>query len=141
LWSFGLSFLKEAGGTDFTTLSGMLRKYPFASAAVIVALFSVTGLPLLAAFPIREVLLENVAKTSLTVAFWAGLGATAMILGGIRALSALAKGEQTGGVFAERWPQITLLLLGTAVVLLVGIVPGWFLPGLLRILEAYTHLR
>jgi NADH-quinone oxidoreductase subunit N len=140
LWSLAMTILRQGASPNFEGVSGLLHRYPIASTALVLCCFSIAGLPLLAGFPMRIVLLENLASQSLLSTFWIGLGSSGLLLGGLRSLSALVKGEQSPWKITEGWPQAVLLVGGMAAVVLMGILPGWFVPGLTNLLTAYGHL-
>ena len=66
LFSFALSLFEQAGvAATLEGLKGSLRRLPVASSALLVAYFSLGGLPLLAEFPMRQAIIEAVAGQSI----------------------------------------------------------------------------
>ena len=71
VWAMSLSRMKEQiQPLRFSAVQGMARTHPITAAGVVLAHFSVAGLPLLAGFPIRLALWDGLASQSLGVAFW-----------------------------------------------------------------------
>jgi formate hydrogenlyase subunit 3/multisubunit Na+/H+ antiporter MnhD subunit len=92
LWALTLSILlREAGSGRFERVTGLARKMPFAVVGLGVAALSLGGLPLLAVYPIRQILLEEIAKQSLLNAVWALAGMVGMMFSTFRALFALSR--------------------------------------------------
>mgnify|MGYP005810257949 CR=1 FL=1 len=93
LWALSLSTLiQQTGSTRFEDVQGIAARMPFASAGLAVASLTLGGLPLLATFPIRQVLMEEVARSSLTDAIWALAGMVGLLFSTFRALAVLVRG-------------------------------------------------
>ncbi len=168
LWALSLSImLREARSTRFEDMSGIAQRMPFATAGLGVAALTLAGLPLLAVFPVRQVLLEELARHSLITALWALAGSVGMLFSTFRALSVLARGASLPGqirlpdlssgvpvaagdepqaksvqpkAFCETRAQISLLLGGIISLLLIGLFPQAFLPILSGLLAGYPQL-
>jgi formate hydrogenlyase subunit 3/multisubunit Na+/H+ antiporter MnhD subunit len=65
---------------------------PFSSAGLAVASLTLGGLPLLATFPIRQVLMQEVARSSLPDAIWALARMVGLLFSTFRALAVLVRG-------------------------------------------------
>jgi NADH-quinone oxidoreductase subunit N len=92
LWALTLSILvREAGSGRFERVTGLGRKMPFAVVGLGVAALSLGGLPLLAVYPIRQILLEEIAKQSLLNSVWALAGMVGMMFSTFRALFTLSR--------------------------------------------------
>ena len=95
LWALSLSImLQQARSTRFEDVQGLALRVPFASAGLAVASLTLGGLPLLAAFPIREVLLEEISRSSLPDGLGALAGMVGMLFSTFRALAVLARGPR-----------------------------------------------
>lgn len=93
LWALSLSvLLHKARSTSFQDVQGLAGRMPYATAGLAVASLTLGGLPLLAAFPIREVLLEEISRLSLIDAGWALVGMVGMLFSTFRALAVLGRG-------------------------------------------------
>jgi formate hydrogenlyase subunit 3/multisubunit Na+/H+ antiporter MnhD subunit len=140
LWALSLSIIGKQGSVDFNSLEGLLHRQPFTAVGFLLAYFSLGGLPLLAGFPMREILLEGVAQQNLTVAFWTLLGNLGFLASGFRILAVLAKSSEKTWQIQEKWTQIVLLSGGGLALFLVGIYPRIFLSGVLNLLRAFEPL-
>ncbi len=136
LWALSLSILmREARSTRFEVLQGVGQRMPFATVGFAVASLTLGGLPLLAVFPIRQALLEELARQTLPGALWVLAGSFGVLVSILRALSILIRGRAVPVEAADdidtpqpegrarltisetRW-QISLLLGGIAILLL-----------------------
>jgi NADH-quinone oxidoreductase subunit N len=146
LWALATSVFEEQGiSSDFDGIKGQFRRFPLISSGLVLAYFSLAGLPLLGGFPTRLVLLENLAQISIPVMLWVLLGNVGFLLSGLRMLAALVtwspgNGSQEQWQVKEKWPQATLIVIGAAGLLFIGMFPRFFLSGLLSILQSFTHL-
>jgi len=146
LWALASSALVQEGiSADFDGIRGQFRRYPLISSGLVLAYFSLAGLPLLGGFPTRLVLLENLAQKSMAIMLWVLLGNVGFLLSGLRMLAMLVTwsaryGNQENWEINEKWPQAALIVIGAAGLLLIGVFPGFFLSGLLTILQSFNHL-
>ncbi len=146
LWALASSALVQEGiSADFDGIRGQFRRYPLISSGLVLAYFSLAGLPLLGGFPTRLVLLENLAQKSMAIMLWVLLGNVGFLLSGLRMLAMLVTwsaryGNQENWEINEKWPQAALIVIGAAGLLLIGVFPGFFLSGLLNILLSFNHL-
>ncbi len=111
LGAFALARLRTArGGLDFPALEGAARAFPLEAAGALVALFSLAGYPLLAAFPLRMALWRVYGAFSPLwgAAYMAGM--VGMMGAGLRTLAVLATGDAAERQFPSRWVQAFLLL-------------------------------
>jgi NADH:ubiquinone oxidoreductase subunit 2 (subunit N) len=130
VWGLGLAVLKEhAGNLDFKTVQGMARQYPTASAAVLLSLFSLSGLPLLAGFPVVLALWSRLVSYSVPLAAWCFLGSIGLIAAGFRSLAVLVMGPDVlPWKKSETFSQRIYLWVGIVGLFVIGIVPQWVYP-------------
>lgn len=130
VWALGLTLVwLRAGGLSFREVQGLGRETPLAAAALILANFSLVGLPLLAGFPVRMVLLEGLSQISFLAAILALAGCAGLLIGGLRSLAVLIMGtEETSWKMTESPAQKTFLGLGIIALFILGLFPQWFLP-------------
>ncbi len=140
LWSGALTVLSGGGSLTFAETGALLRRKPFASVSLLVAVFSMGGLPLLAGMPARLALLQSLSEVSFSNVLWAALGSVGLLFGGGRILSYMVLGEG-GGQIEEGWVQRIVLSGGAVFLLLAGVFPGWFLPLMSPLLAAFERLR
>ncbi len=143
LWSLSLSvMLQKVRSTRFEDISGLLNVLPYASIGLAVASLSIAGLPLLGQFPIRLALMEEISRQAQGSGVAVLVGSVGMLFSVFRALSVLSRGS--GMVTWQRQNetrmQITLLVLGTLGLLIIGILPQLFFPFSFSLFSAYPHL-
>ena len=87
-WSMAMAILDQEGVVlEFEGIRGRLISLPLVSGTVLLAFFSLAGLPLLAGFPIRRLLIEALTEQSLLVGSLAMVGMFGFILSGFRMLT------------------------------------------------------
>jgi formate hydrogenlyase subunit 3/multisubunit Na+/H+ antiporter MnhD subunit len=127
----------------FGATQGILRVLPFAGGGMIIAALSTSTFPLLAGFPGRLVLWENLAQDSLTAAFWMGIGIVGLLTSTLRSLAVISMAEE----YASWKPRETLaqrimLGLGVTGLFVLGIFPQavqYFLRDLPLMFEHLGH--
>ncbi len=142
VWTMSISILQSrAGDLRFTALQGLARRYPVASAGIVFANLALAGTPLLAAFPVRQTLWENLAVQSLPLALWFGLASLGLWIIALRSLAVLTMfSEKTEWVSRETWPQRILLGIGLLGLFLSGIFPQWAQPLLANLPAMFEYL-
>lgn len=137
LWALSASVLQGLHRSlRFEDLERAAETSPFASAGLAVAYLSLAGLPLLAGFPTRFLLLEALASQSPLSAVLALAGMGGLLLSGFRVLAVL-----TGGYFGPREPRETpfqalLIGVGVAALILLGFFPRLLFPAMLGLVPA-----
>jgi len=141
LWVLALSIFRQSSRTTrFDDVFGISQTMPLASAGLALASLTLAGLPLMAIFPIRLVLMEELARQSLFTALWVLTGMVGMLFSTFRALSILFRRPSLPQTVAETKFQIALLAGAMISLLMVGIFPQVFLPLARGLLSAYTPL-
>ena len=141
VWVLGLSMLAEETELNIQGLKGLMHSRPFAVLAIIAGCLSVGGLPLFAEFPLRQVLLENMAMESLAIVAWALVGGFGLLFSAFRILAVSIESKDEVWVISENWQQRIFLSLGVLLLLVLGVAPKWFYPGMLRLLDAFDRFR
>ncbi|MDD2921381.1 MAG: proton-conducting transporter membrane subunit [Anaerolineales bacterium] len=142
VWAFALSIIKrQAYSLRLSEVRGLARKYPLAVSALIAAHLSVTGFPLLAGFPSRLALWQELAGYSLTVSFWVFLGVFGLLVAATRALAVFVMADENASWgINESWAQIIMLSLGVAGLFAIGIFPQILQPLLADLPALFLHL-
>lgn len=142
LWALSLSILKTADDSlRFAPLQGMARRYPFATAGLILATLSTAGFPLLAGFPPRLALWEELARQSAGSVIWFLVGLLGLLIGAMRMLAVLVMGgEETAWAFRESRVQRGLLMAGMIGLFVFGIFPQAARPLLEKLPLMFQHL-
>lgn len=140
-WALALAILqRQPDFRGFSDLRGQLRRAPVAGITWILAYFSLGALPLLAGFPVRMVVMETLASQSIGAPLWVMAGNMGYLIGGLRALALMAAGDEPWRI-SETRTQITMLVIGALALILIGLFPGAFIPGLNGLLDPFTRLR
>jgi NADH:ubiquinone oxidoreductase subunit 2 (subunit N) len=146
LWSYTMALIENhAGSTKLKALHGFAQSYPILSIGVILAQFSIGGLPLLASFPIKGVLITSAFKTSPSLGIWSLLGGLGLFIFSLRLLFVLVIPEEDplpiqwriSEEIYEYLPTLILIL----VLILLGLFPNAFLTDITRTLSAFSQLQ
>jgi len=147
LWALGLSsFYNTKSLPDHETLlfhsmSGIARRMPLSSLAIILGCFSVAGMPLLAGFPVHIPLWRGLAMLSPIVTVFTLIGSFGLFVSGIRTMAVLTMGQsEEKWSFQENRGAIFFLSIGLILLLLVGLIPQWFLPLFSDVAKVFPHL-
>jgi formate hydrogenlyase subunit 3/multisubunit Na+/H+ antiporter MnhD subunit len=141
-WALSLSILGTQGAPlTFKSMQGLARRYPLASAGLILATLSTAGFPLLAGFPPRIALWELLSRESIGAAIWFLVGLLGLLTGAIRMLAVLVMGEEDSawGV-NETQIQRVMLAAGIVGLFVLGIFPQTLHPFLERLQLVFQHL-
>jgi formate hydrogenlyase subunit 3/multisubunit Na+/H+ antiporter MnhD subunit len=142
VWALALSIIKrKAYSLRFSEIQGMARQYPVAVAALILAHLSMTGFPLLAGFPPRLALWQELAKQSLAVSFWVFVGLLGLLVAAMRTLAVFVMAEENKAwEWNESWVQTTMLGLGVIGLFILGMFPQVLQPFIINLPALFNHL-
>ena len=142
IWALALSIIKrEAYSLRFNEIQGLARSYPIAVAALILAHLSMTGFPLLAGFPPRLALWQELARQSLIISFWVFLGMLGLLIAAIRTLAVFVMVEENKAwALNESWVQISMLGVGVIGLFMLGMFPQILQPLLANLPALFNHL-
>jgi formate hydrogenlyase subunit 3/multisubunit Na+/H+ antiporter MnhD subunit len=144
VWSLSLTIIKEHSPTlRFGPSRGILRITPFAGTGIILATLSTGAFPLLAGFPARIALWEELARASASSALWMGLGIVGLLTSAIRSLAVISMAEEyTVWEPSESFVQMLMLGLGVIGLFILGLFPQtmqFFLSNLPAMFEHLGH--
>jgi len=144
VWSLSLTVIKDRSETlRFGAVRGLLRSVPFASAGLVLASLSTSAFPLLAGFPARLALWENLSRVSLGAALWLGIGIIGLLTSSFRTMAVLSMAEEyTSWELGEDWLQGIMLGLGMIGIFVLGLFPQfvqYFLSDLPAMFEHLGH--
>ncbi len=126
IWAFSLALLgKDNPDLRLSHLQGRGRAWPWATVGIILANLSVAGLPLLAGFPQRLLLIEQlaIARRS-TDLFWLVLGLLGLMSGAVRTLGPMVLPMEGRPWRVNERPQEAILIaLGVGALFLFGVFP------------------
>jgi formate hydrogenlyase subunit 3/multisubunit Na+/H+ antiporter MnhD subunit len=142
VWSLALTVIQDHAGTmRFSVVRGLLRSHPIASAALILASLSTAAFPLLAGFPARLALWENLSRVSLTAALWLGIGIIGLLTSSFRTMAVLSMADEyTSWELNENWLQGIMLGLGMIGLLILGLFPQFIQYFLSDLPAMFEHL-
>ena len=142
VWALALSIIKRnAYPLKFSDVQGLARKYPVATGALIIAHLSVAGFPLLAGFPSRLALWQELSLQSLTASFWVFLGLFGLLIASVRTLATLVMAsEETKWELNETLVQTLMLSIGVLGIFLMGLFPQILQPFLTSLPTIFEHL-
>lgn len=142
VWTLALTVLKkQAPDLKFSSLQGLARQFPVASAGVVLSNLALVGTPLLASFPVRQVLWEQLAAQSLPAALWFGIASLGLWIGALRSVAVLTMSrENAGWEIRETWSQRFLIGMGLFLLLIFGLFPQWAQPLLTNLPLMFEHL-
>ncbi|GAB4504528.1 MAG: hypothetical protein Fur0043_15220 [Anaerolineales bacterium] len=140
VWSLSLACMARLRESlRSSAVAGLAYSYPLLAVGVVLAHFSVAGFPLLAGFPIRLVLWEELARQSLSLTFWFLVGVLGLLTGAMRTLAVLVTPPgKSKWEMHERWGEGILIGLGVLGLFVLGIfpqVPRLFLADLPMMFE------
>jgi formate hydrogenlyase subunit 3/multisubunit Na+/H+ antiporter MnhD subunit len=119
----------------------MARKYPVAVGALVLAHLSMTGFPLLAGFPPRLALWQELAGQSLAISFWVFVGLLGLLTAAVRTLAVFVMAEEnTAWELNESWAQTTMLGLGVIGLFILGMFPQVLHPFIVSMPALFEHL-
>jgi multicomponent Na+:H+ antiporter subunit D len=141
LWSTGLSVLRaKATSLRFGDIQGLARAYPLAVGGLLLAHLSMVGLPLLAGFPSRLWLWQELARESTSLAAWVLVGILGLATGAMRTLAVLAMApENSGWKSDEARPQAVLLSMAMMGLLVLGLFPASMQPFVAQLSGMFEH--
>ncbi|MFN8433260.1 MAG: proton-conducting transporter membrane subunit [Anaerolineales bacterium] len=142
VWALALSIIKRnAYPLMFSDVQGLARKYPVATSALIIAHLSVAGFPLLAGFPSRLALWQELSLQSLSASLWVFLGLLGLLVASVRTLATLVMaGDDAPWELNETWVQTIMLSAGVFGIFLLGLFPQILQPFLSSLPALFEHL-
>jgi multicomponent Na+:H+ antiporter subunit A len=143
VWSLGLTVLgAQFPSLSYRKLQGMGRRMPIVFGAIVLAHLSMAGFPTLAGFPPQLSLWGELARQGPWLPMIALLGNVGLLIGAFRtlAISVMSKEGQI-----EDAPSLTpgaqvLFGLGGMIILLSGLLPGWYAPWTASLARAFPNL-
>lgn len=142
VWALSLTGIQNlVPSFRFGDMQGLARRLPVASLGVVVASLALAGGVLLACFPSRLALLEQVAALSLNNAFWILLAMVGLFVGALRTLAVFVMGSPAG-----RWESLEsarqrwIIGGGVTALFVLGLFPQWATPLLNQLPSVFEHL-
>jgi formate hydrogenlyase subunit 3/multisubunit Na+/H+ antiporter MnhD subunit len=142
VWSLSVSAIKqEVESMRFGAARGVLRILPVAGTSMIIAALSTGAFPLLAGFPARLALWENLARESAVSALWMGIGIIGLLIAALRSLAVISMADEYAGWEVRESPaQRVMLGLGVIGLFLLGVFPQTVQYFLANLPLMFEHL-
>nr|MBI9046216.1 hypothetical protein [Anaerolineaceae bacterium] len=140
LMALSLSVIKKEKGLDFQDVKGLMKDYPFACGALVLSGFSIAGLPLLAGFSTRIVLLQQTAESSNTIFIAVIIGTFGFLFGVFRILHIISAYQEKPWKLSENIWQSLLLGGGILVIFIMGIFPNQVLSPIMELIHAFGNI-
>lgn len=114
-----------SSGVDLTLIGmrGVIRRYPFATAGILLALFTISGFPLFSSFPLRIELLRQLGLTSVSSVVWTIVGLTGFIIAVIKFFIDVTLPLDDKWHVNEKISQIIVICLIILILVLFGLFP------------------
>lgn len=137
-----LSVLRtNARSLSLDRLRGMAYQWPFASVGLLLALLTLAGFPLLAAFPPRFAMITDLAARQPNMAWLALLGGIGFFVIALRTFTTLFWREDEFVWHSdENRSQRLLIILGILGLIVLGLTSNWILPWLQNLSVAFPLL-
>ncbi|MBK7319803.1 proton-conducting transporter membrane subunit [Candidatus Villigracilis affinis] len=142
VWALAISIIKrKVYSLRFSEVRGLARSYPIAVTSIILAHLSMAGFPLLAGFPSRAALWQELGGESLTISLWVFIGLLGLLIGAIRTLAVFVMAEENKAwELNETWVQVIMLGVGVIGLFILGIFPQVLQPFIANLPALFEHL-
>ncbi len=146
VFSLAAAILTNNVKTDkLADMRGLFYTSPFISIALIVAWFSLAGLPLLSSFPIKMTILSEISAVSILYTIWLGVGLAGSLFMGGRLLSTVFVSPSLEALdykiaIHETVVQVVFLSVGSILLLILGLFPSVFVSIMKDVLNGYVNL-
>ena len=142
VWALAISIIKrKVYSLRFSEVRGLARSYPIAVTSIILAHLSMAGFPLLAGFPSRAALWQELGGESLTISLWVFIGLLGLLIGAIRTLAVFVMAEENKAwELNETWVQVIMLGVGVIGLFILGIFPQILQPLIANLPALFEHL-
>jgi len=152
VWSLALVVIssKVVGGNgiptivpsslSFRSIQGIAHRLPVASFCLLIAYFSIAGLPLMAGFSVRHAILDAFQGSNILSQTLIFLGMIGVFIGGMRTIAVMISGTvDSGWQRNETAWEVVFLSLGSVSLLILGLFPKWFIPVMFYVTESFDH--
>jgi NADH-quinone oxidoreductase subunit N len=142
LWTLCLAFLlKNYPNLELKSLYGAGRRFPLILAGLLTAQFGMAGLPMLAGFPLRIALMEELALQSPHLAWLLIIGLAGLWVGAIYSFWVFIQGADTVGPLWIKTRMLNaLIVIGVVILVWLGLTPQLYTEFMNKLLLPYIHL-
>jgi formate hydrogenlyase subunit 3/multisubunit Na+/H+ antiporter MnhD subunit len=126
---------------EIENIQGIGKDYPFIATSIILAVFCLAGMPLLAGFPLKLGVIEGLSGMIPQISIWVIVGSLGLIVAGIRMMIAIVSGEGEPDNEAPEPRLLKIFLaIGWMLLLLLGILPNFFIQMILNLPAAFAQI-
>jgi NADH-quinone oxidoreductase subunit N len=142
LWGLSLALLQKAAPSlTFEAVKGKARSWPLAASGLVIAMLTLSGMPLLAMFPPRQAIWSMLARQSSAAAIGFLAGTLGLVLASMRSLATLvAAPADARWEVSESVPQRFFLAAACLMLFAGGLFPRWVSWVLPRVPLLFEHL-
>ncbi len=143
VWTICLSLIqKKYGSLELNKMLGIGKSETIIIIGILAAQFSIGGLPLLAGFPLRVAILEEIVLQSVVIAWAIVVGIAGIWAAGLYSLSIFLRSETGWKNFFTSNSIVNILLsIGVVTLIVMGIFPQLYSSSISKLLLSYSHLR
>ena len=147
LWGYTLTRFESryGGGLNLKIIQGEVLRIPYLSSGLILAQFSIAGMPLLASFPIKIALLSQVLAENMVSGLWSFFGGLGLFIFTIRLLLSFHQPIdieiKQPWFLQDKFSHFLPILLMVIVLIISGLFPGKIFSGIIDILAAFPQLQ
>jgi NADH-quinone oxidoreductase subunit N len=141
-WAMSLAVLGSAADNlRYQSLQGLARQYPMATTGVFLSMLSLSGVPLLAGFPARQVLWTGLAELGFWPPIWMGLASLGMWIASMRILAVLVMAPaETEWESRETLVHRVMISLGLVALFAAGLFPQSIGSLLINLADLFPQL-
>ena len=140
VWTLCLVEFLNDGHIYISDIAGILKTRPFTTISFLIAYMTLGGLPLLAIFPLRYIIYENLARQSLATFPWVFAGHILFLITGFRLIYQVFMWKKIDWKFQEKWSIAILSSLGALGLFILGVFPDWLINFSAQLLKGFPHL-
>jgi NADH-quinone oxidoreductase subunit N len=146
LWGYTLARIKtHVPSLETRSIQGFARRYPILSIGLIFAQFSIAGMPLLAAFPIKLTILANLRGTEMAFFALSFIGNLGLFLFTLRVMNSFLTPNKE--IASQQWSfteparEYLPILVAILFLILMGMLPARLLTWITDTLTAFPQLQ
>lgn len=146
LWGYTLTLIEtKTNSLKMENIEGFARRYPLMALGLLMAQLSVAGLPLLASFPVKIAVITSAFTNNPGLGVWGFIGNFGLFMFTFRLLAYLVSRANLPAeirwTFTEKTHEYLPILIMIIVLVILGLFPQTFLPGITDTLNAFAQLQ
>jgi formate hydrogenlyase subunit 3/multisubunit Na+/H+ antiporter MnhD subunit len=146
LWGYILTNIEQhSDSLELHALQGFARRFPALSSGLLLAQFSLAGLPLLASFPIKIALFTGAFEVGTALGIITFFGNLGLILLTLRLLSFLVTPRDAAlpnrWTFSEKTSEYIPIMIVVLMLIIMGLFPNTFFANIIKTLTVFSQLQ